>query len=67
MGNRFLLRTYKSRKPKGKPQSKAFPTPMAARQSKAAKEAVYYEIMDIIDKRIIEIKKEVEDGRSNSN
>jgi hypothetical protein len=61
--SRFKLNIYEKRKPKGKVVSGGtYDRPMAARQSKAAKEAVYYEIMDIIDKRIIETKKEVNNG-----
>ncbi len=54
---RFELRTYKRRKPKGKTiEAKQFHTPMAARQSQVAKDAVYYEIIEIADKRVIEVK-----------
>ncbi len=54
---RFQLRTYKQRKPKGKTiKAKLFHTPKAARNSQVAKEAVYYEIIEIADKRIIEVK-----------
>jgi len=61
---RFQLRTYKKRKPKGRVlKAKQFDTPMAARQSEPAKDAVYYEIVELADKRIIEIKHEVNNGR----
>jgi len=62
---RFQLRTYKKRKPKGKTlKAKQFDTPMAARQSELAKDAVYYEIIELADKRIIEVKiDEVKNGR----
>ncbi len=60
---RFQLRTYKQRKPKGKAlKVKLFHTPKAARNSQVAKDAVYYEIIEIADKRIIEVKHEVNNG-----
>lgn len=60
---RFQLRTYKKRKPKGKYiSSRQYDRPMDARQSRAARDAVYYEIVDLTDRRIIEIKPEVDDG-----
>ncbi len=60
---RFELRTYEKRKPKGKViKTRQFHTPKAARNSQVAKEAVYYEIIEIADKRIIEVKVEVNDG-----
>ncbi len=60
---RFQLRTYGKRKPKGKAlKAKQFNTPMAARNSQVAKEAVYYEIIEVADKRVIEVKMEVNDG-----
>ena len=59
---RFKLNVYEKQKPKGKATSGGrFDRPMEARQSQAAKDAVYYEIMDLVDSRIIEIKAEVKD------
>lgn len=61
---RFQLRVYKKRKPKGKALlTRQYARPMDARQSQAAQEAVYYEIVDLTDKRIIEVKTEVDNGR----
>jgi hypothetical protein len=60
---RFKLNIYEKRKPKGKISSGGkFDRPMAARQSQAAKDAAYYEIIDLTDGRIIEMKKEVNNG-----
>ena len=54
---RFQLNIFKSRKPKGKATLVGkFDRPMDARQSRAAKDAVYYEIVDLTDGRIIEVK-----------
>ena len=54
---RFQLNVYEKRKPKGKAISKeSYETPLAARI--AAREAKYFEIVDLTDKRIIEVKLE---------
>lgn len=61
--SRFQLLIFKQKKPKGKPlTTERYDLPMAARQSQAAKDAVYYEIRDLTDGRIIEIKHEVTNG-----
>jgi hypothetical protein len=53
---RFRLNTYATNK-KGKIiKKREFESPMEARQSSEAQKAVYYEIIDLNDKRIIEIK-----------
>lgn len=60
---RFKLNVYDKRKPKGKATSGGnYDRPMAARQSKAATQAVYYEIVDLTDNRVIEVKAEVNNG-----
>jgi hypothetical protein len=58
---RFQLNIYAKDKPKGKSiKKKMFDSPKEARLSKDAQKAVYYEIVDQHDKRIIEIK--IEEG-----
>lgn len=61
---RFQLKIYKKRKPKGKPIFTCqYNRPMAARMAQVARDAVYYEIVDLRDyNRIIEIKPEVTNG-----
>ena len=55
--NRFQLNIYAKRRPKGKAiKQKKFDSPKLARLSKIAQKAIYYEIVDRLDKRIIEIK-----------
>lgn len=55
--DRFQLNIYAEKKPKGKAiTQKKFDSPKLARLSKIAQKAVYYEIVDRLDKRVIEIK-----------
>ena len=59
--SRFQLNVYAKRKPKGKAITlKNFDSPKLARLSAIAQKAVYYEIVDRLDKRVIEIK--IEEG-----
>ncbi len=59
--SRFQLNIYAKRKPKGNiVTKKKLDSPKLARLSKAAQKAVYYEIVDRLDKRVIEIK--IEEG-----
>jgi hypothetical protein len=58
---RFQLNIYAKKKPKGKIiAKKGFDSPKAARLSKAAQKAIYFEIVDSRDNRIIEMK--IEEG-----
>lgn len=59
---RFLLRTYEGKQSKkGKiVKKKEFESPLKARMSSLAQKAVYYEIVDLEDKRVIEVK--IEEG-----
>lgn len=55
--SRFQLNIYAKRKPKGNIVTKKnFDSPKLARLSKVAQKAVYFEIVDRLDKRVIEIK-----------
>ena len=53
---RFELKTYEKKGSKNVLKKEKFKTPMDARQSETAKQAVYYEICDHLKKRMIEIK-----------